>query len=410
MIPIVAVVWLILAVAQGLFLSFPIFFVPLLEEFHWSRALTAGALSLSTVVQAVLSPLAGILSDRFGARPVILGGVVFLSAASILAGTVHAPWQLYVYTGVLGAVGLVALGWVPMGTLLSRWFSERRGQVIGTAFSGMGIGMLVVGPLAQSLIDHFGWRAAGMLLGVASFAVLFPLAWIGVRDAPMPRRGGEGRGSPKPEGPFPRRRDRGSETSDARLRHALRTRAFWALFGAYVMTPLAVFSVFTHQVAFAVDLGFSRTLVASTFGLLGLASTAGRPVFGTIADRVGGAMAATLSFGCTAAGALALLVLDLHPHVAWLVVYAIVFGLGFGARGPIITAMAGDLFAGRHFGVIYGMLSVGNGVGSALGPWFAGLTHDLTGSYRVTFIFSVACSAAGATCFWGARRPRRDRP
>jgi MFS family permease len=80
-----------------------------------------------------------------------------------------------------------------------------------------------------------------------------------------------------------------------------------------------------------------------------------------------------------------------------------VFGLGFGARGPIITAMAGDLFAGRSFGVIYGVLSVGNGLGSALGPWFAGLMHDVTGSYRVAFVFSIACSVVGSACFWAAR-------
>ena len=404
-IPIVAVVWLILAVAYGLFLSFPIFFVPLLEEFHWSRALTAGAMSTSTVIQAALSPLAGILADRFGTRPVILVGVVFLSSAAVLAGTVHAPWQLYLYTGVLGAVGLVSLGWVPMATLLSRWFSERRGRVIGTAFSGMGIGLFAIGPLAQSLIVRFGWRGATMLLGVAAFAVLFPLAWIGVHDAPPSRvtsRVGAAGGKGVP-------RATGGARADVTLGAALRTRTFWALFGAYFMTPLAVFSVFTHQVAFAVDLGFSRMLVASMFGLVGLVSMVGRPIFGSIADRVGGAAAATMSFGCTAAGALALLALDIHPHVAWLVVYALIFGLGFGARGPIITAMAGDLFGGRHFGTIYGALSVGNGLGSALGPWFAGLMHDVTGSYRVAFMFSVVCCVAGSACFWAAREPARAR-
>ena len=88
MISIVVVVWLLLAGAYGLFLSFPVFFVPLLEEFQWSRALTAGAVSVSTIVQAALSPVAGILVDRIGTRPVILAGVVMLSAASILMGFV----------------------------------------------------------------------------------------------------------------------------------------------------------------------------------------------------------------------------------------------------------------------------------------------------------------------------------
>jgi MFS family permease len=416
-IPIVAVVWLILAVGNGLFFSFPIFFVPLLEEFHWSRALTAGALSLSTAVQGVLAPVAGILADRFGTRPVILAGVVLLSAGSVLAGEIHAPWHLYLCTGVVAALGLVGLGWVPMGTLLSRRVSERRGRMMGIAFSGMGIGVFTIGPVTQWLINLFGWRTASVILGAAAFAILFPLAWLGVRDAPTRRRAGNGAGRPKPveravgvsDGPPRSRRDHGTGTPDATLGDALRTRAFWALALAYFMTPLAVFSVLIHQVAFAVDLGFPRMLVASVFGAMGLMSTVGRVGFGIITDRAGGPVSATISFACTAGGALALLALDLRPHPAWLVVYALLFGLGFGARGPIITAMATDLFGGRHFGVIYGALSVGNGIAGAAGPWFGGLVHDVTGSYRVVFVFSVVASAIGAACFW-AVRPQRVRP
>jgi MFS family permease len=187
------------------------------------------------------------------------------------------------------------------------------------------------------------------------------------------------------------------------LARALKTRAFWALFAAYCLTPLAVFSVFTHQVAFAVDLGFPRLLVASIFGLMGLVSSVGRPLFGAVADRFGGALAATLSFGCTAGGALALVATEARPSTTWLVVYAILFGLGFGARGPIITAIAAELFGGRRFGVIYGVLNMGNGLGAAIGPWFGGAVHDLTGTYRVAFLSSVLFSALASACFWLAR-------
>jgi MFS family permease len=101
---------------------------------------------------------------------------------------------------------------------------------------------------------------------------------------------------------------------------------------------------------------------------------------------------------------LALLVLETSPRPAWLVVYAILFGLGFGARGPIITSMAADLFGGRNFGAIYGLMNSGNGFGSAVGPWFGGVVHDVSGSYRAAFLASVAFSVLGAACFWLARR------
>jgi MFS family permease len=192
-------------------------------------------------------------------------------------------------------------------------------------------------------------------------------------------------------------------TPGAEIGDALRTRPFWALFFAYLCTPLAVFPVVTHQVAFAVDHGFPRLFVAGIFGLTGLLSTVGRIAFGIAADRIGRTTSATISYGCTALGTLCLLGLEVWPHVAALYAYALFFGLGFGARGPIITAMASQLFAGRRFGAIYGILSVGNGIGGGVAPWFGGFVHDLTGSYRLAFIIAVGFCAVGAVCFWLAR-------
>jgi MFS family permease len=158
-------------------------------------------------------------------------------------------------------------------------------------------------------------------------------------------------------------------------------------------------------VAFAVDHGFPRLFVAGIFGLTGLLSVVGRIGFGIAADRVGRVASATASYGCTAAGTLCLLSLELWPHPAALYAYAILFGLGFGARGPIITAMASQLFPGR-FGAIYGFLSVGNGIGGGVAPWFGGFVHDLTGSYRVAFLIATTFCAVGSFCFWLARPPR----
>ena len=380
------------------------FFVPLVEEFRWSRALTAGALSFSTIVQGLLSPVTGVLVDRVGPRPVVLTGAVLLASASLLAATIQAPWQLYLYTGVLGAMGLVALGWVPMGVLLSRWFSERRGRAVGIAFSGMGVGIFVVGPLAQWLIAQVGWRAASATLGAGALLVLVPLVYLGARDPDA-----NGQRAPQLASFHARREDADRERGprlgpDPTLHAALRTREFWALWAAYFFTPLAVFPVATHQVAFAIDLGFAPMLAATVFGLMGLLSSLGRPAFGIAADRFGGPLAATVSFGCTAGGALALLALEASPGAVWLVAYAVLFGLGFGARGPIITAMASDLFGGRRFGAIYGVLNLGNGLGAAVGPWFGGAVHDASGSYRVAFLSSVLFSALASACFWAARR------
>jgi MFS family permease len=396
---VVGAVWITLAIASGLYFAFPIFFVALLEEFSWSRGATAAAFSISSIVQGLLSPVVGMAVDRLGPRLVMLGGAGLLGGACALSSQIGSLWSLYLVTGVLAAAGVCAVSWIPSGALIARWFAERRGSMMGLAFSGMGAGVLAIGPLAQWLIAGYGWRTAYTVLGFGTLTILLPLIWFGVRDAPGVTM------------PIPREAVRagaesgrtGSEVGDA-----LRTRAFWALFLAYLCTPLAVFPVVTHQVAFAVDHGFPRLFVAGIFGLTGLLSTVGRIAFGIAADRIGRAASATVSYACTAVGTLCLLALEVWPSAIALYAYALFFGLGFGARGPIITAIASQLFAGRRFGVIYGILSIGNGIGGAIGPWFGGVVHDLTGSYRIAFLIAVVFCALGAACFWLAR-PRQSR-
>jgi MFS family permease len=390
----IVTVWIMLGAAYGVMFSFPVFLVPLLEEFRWSRGVAAGAFSLSAIVQGVLSPVVGALVDRAGPRRVILGGTVVLALGCLLGSLITTLWQLYLVTGVLTAAALCAVGFVPSGALVAQWFADRQASMMGIAFSGMGVGLLTIGPLSQALISSHGWRGAYMALGLGLLVLLVPAVWLGVREAPhAPVRTRARDGAPA--GP-----------EDTAVREALRMPAFWALFFAYLCTPLAVFPVVTHQVAFAVDHGYARMFVASIFGLTGFMSIVGRIVFGIAADRVGRALSATISYGCTAVGTLALLSLEVWPQTLLLYVYALLFGLGFGARGPIITAIAAQIFPGRRFGAIYGWLSVGNGVGGAIGPWFAGFTFDVMGSYRVAFLLSTAFCVAGSVCFWLAERRR----
>src|SRR5215510_7282658 len=255
---VVGTLWITLAIASGLYFSFPIFYVALLGEFGWSRGATAAAFSISSVVQGVLSPVVGMLVDRFGPRRVMLGGACLLGGACVLSGQIGSLWSLYVVNGVLAAAGVCAVSWIPSGALIARWFTERRGSMMGLAFSGMGVGLLVIGPLSQGLIAGYGWRAAYLALGLGTLAVLVPLIALGVREPTVmapPARGD--RSAPDAE-----RASGGWNVGDA-----VRTRAFWALFFAYLCTPLAVFSVVTHQVAFAVDHGFPALLVAGIFGL-----------------------------------------------------------------------------------------------------------------------------------------------
>src|SRR5215510_9160021 len=132
---VVATVWLTLAIASGVYYSFPIFFVALLEEFGWSRGATAAAFSISSVVQGLLSPVVGMLVDRHGPRRVMLWGAILLGGACLLSSRIASLWSLYLVTGTLAAAGVCAVSWVPTGALIARWFTNRQGSVMGLAFS-----------------------------------------------------------------------------------------------------------------------------------------------------------------------------------------------------------------------------------------------------------------------------------
>src|SRR5205814_4733558 len=155
---VVGTVWVTLAIASGLYFSFPIFFVALLDEFGWSRGATAAAFSISSVVQGVLSPVIGMLVDRVGPRRVMLGGAAMLGLACVLASRIASLGSLYAVIGGLAAIGLCPVSRVPTATLIARWFAGGRGGIRALAFLGWGAAFLVRAPLAQSLSPASAWR------------------------------------------------------------------------------------------------------------------------------------------------------------------------------------------------------------------------------------------------------------
>ncbi|MBI5966567.1 MAG: MFS transporter, partial [Deltaproteobacteria bacterium] len=287
----------------------------------------------------------------------------------------------------------------PNSVLLSNWFVRNRGSMVGIAFSGMGIGILAVGPSAQYLISSLGWRLTYLVFGLAVLVLLLPLNLF-LQDRPNRKMKSEGP-DPDQQSPLPKAEDP-REKGDWTLRRSMKTLPFWALFISFFLIPLGIYPVAIHQVAYIIDQGYSKILAALVFGTMGLLSTAGRPLFGALSDRIGREKAVTWSFISSIAGILILIFLPALQSVFWLYLYAILFGLGFGARGPIVAAMMADMFSGKHFGSIYGFINIGNGMGGALGPWLGGLLYDLTGSYRIPFFLCIPALVLACILFWVA--------
>ena len=156
------------------------------------------------------------------------------------------------------------------------------------------------------------------------------------------------------------------------LAAALATPRFWFFAAAFFFTPVSNFMVTTHQVAHIVEAGIDQRRAAAAFGAVGLLSAFGRVAFGTLSDRWGRVPAALTSYVATAGGTLALLLLA-PGSPGWLLwAYVLPFGLTLGARGPIVAALTADVYRGRSFGPVLGVVTFANRVGSAIGPGSAG--------------------------------------
>ena len=272
------VTFVTLGLTYGIWYSYSVFLVALLRDFGWSRSVLAGAFSLFVMMHGLSGPVLGWLVERFGPRRVIVTGAALIGAGLALAAETRAAWQLYLAFGVIATAGVSSTGWVPSVILVRGWFPSRIGTALGIASAGIGVGIFALVPLAQLLIDRFGWQWAFRVLGVLVVAWVIPAAALLLRDPP-------GRG------PTARDRTAGEahvhSTPHWTLAAALRSWRFWTVAGVFVTGSFATQTLLVHQVAYLVDHGVSALAAASVVGVVGLASVAGKTGWGALSDRFG---------------------------------------------------------------------------------------------------------------------------
>jgi predicted MFS family arabinose efflux permease len=281
---------------------------------------------------------------------------------------------------------------VPHVFLVSEWFLANRASAIGIVYAGTGAGILLLAPLSEWMIAHWGWARAFQTFAAVVLIFLLPLVWLFYRHGPYGEK-------------LRDRKTQQSEETQWTIKLALRSLQFWLLFVARICAASGTTVIVTHQVAHVVDVGFSKLLAASIFGFAGITSSFGRVVFGFIADRLSKQAAYTLNILMTVVGVGALMILR-DPNQAWLLyVYVIFFGIGFGSRAVIFSALTADIFSGKGFGAILGYSTVAVGVGGALGSYLGGVFHDWTGSYLISFALSTLVLAMSDVCIWLAAVP-----
>lgn len=391
------VIALTLALAYGIWYSYSVVLVALLAEFGWSRSLLAGAFSVFTLVHGALNPVIGALCVRFRPLRVMAAGGVAMGLALFADSFIATPLHLYLAFGVFTAIAVAIAGWVPALVYVQREFHDRLGFSIGIVSSGVGVGMLLVVPLAQLLIDALGWRTAYRVLAATS------VLWIVPSSLWLMRARIEKNRDPNPK-KIPVRTPAARETT---LAQAMRTQPFWLLFAAFFFGNIASQMLHVHQVAYLVDHGLAAIVAASVVSVVGLASIASKAGGGWLSDRVERELVYVAGIALLVASVFALLAVGAAPTRWAAYGYAVLLGAGYSVTASLIPAMVSDRFSGRHFGAIVGVGLMGSAVGSALGPWLAGRLYDATASYTLAFTIAAASGVVAGAAGWRARTLRR---
>jgi MFS family permease len=372
---------LLMMVMYGVYNSFGVFFEPVLTEFGWTRAMTSGGFSLSWIVQGLLGVIMGRLTDRFGPRVVLTICGFIIGLGYLLMSQISAVWQLYLFYGVIIGAGMGG-SFVPIVSTIARWFAKRRSIMTGVVMAGVSIGTLITPPLASRLISAYDWRISYIVVGGVILVVVVLVAQLLRRD---PTQVGQ-----RPYGEKAvEKQEHVSENYSLSLREAVRTQQFWLTSGMFFCLGFCVYTMMTHIVLHAIDLGVSAITAANILATIGGLSILGRVVLGSVADRIGNRQAFIIGFILMSASLFWLVPVK---EVWGLYLSAVIFGFAFGcatSESPLVAELFG---LGSH-GLILGVINlVGFTFGAAIGPFIAGYIFDMTNSYQLAFI---VCAAVG---------------
>ncbi|MGB7101365.1 MAG: MFS transporter [Xanthobacteraceae bacterium] len=365
-------------VGFGCAYAFSAFVASLQHDFAASRGSVSLVFSLAGFVYFALGAVSGPLADRWGARRLAIVGIVVTGLGLALASVARTLVEVYAAYGL--GVGLgIGLSYVPVLGVMQRWFVRRRGFASGIGVAGIGVGTLVMPPVAAFLINAVGWRETYLIFGVFAAVVGGGLAFL-IEDDPRGRGLGPD-GDPMPAGAQPAAR------ANSSMLTAVKSPRFAGLFVASLLGSFGVFVPFVHLVPYALDHGVPQSAAVLLLGAIGVGSTAGRFFLGGLADRLG----RSLSLAAMIAGmALAFVIWFFSVNLWPLTIFALVYGLFYGGWVALLPAVAADYFGATNLGGMIGLISLGIAFGTLIGPSAAGFAFDVTQSYTLPILASAA--------------------
>lgn len=400
--------WWIVAAAGGVqylagvlwMQSYGAYVVLLQDDFGWSKTMLAGAFALTRVESGILGPLQGWLADRFGPRVILRIGTVLFGIGFILFSRIDSVVTFYL-TFVLIALGSSLGGFATLMIALVNWFDRHRAKAVALSQMGFSLGGLSV-PVVVLMLQAFGWRTTALISGVLVIVVGLPLVQV-VRHRPSEI-------GALPDGGAPRPREHhgtGAASRDFTTREAVRTPAFWLISGGHALALLTVSAVMVHLMAHLTEgLDYSFQAAGFVVALMTGFQMLGQLCGGYLGDRFNKRF---ICAGCMLAHAAGLLLVTFAT--AWWMVgaFAVLHGLAWGGRAPLMVALRADYFGTTAFGTIMGFSSLIVMLGMSGGPLVAGYLADVSGDYESGLALLAGLAVLGSVFFLAATPPARPR-
>jgi len=372
----------VLFVVYGIQFSFGTFVGDVVAETGWSETRLQLIFAIYIGLYSALSAVTGLLTDRWGPRPVVASGAVLLTSGYLLWATANSLVVVAIGMAIVAPLGM-SCSWVPCNATVVRWFVARRGLATAIATSGGSLANIVVPPIAALLVGAYGWRVAIISMSIFGGVCMMVSAFVLERD---PETVGQ-----LPDGAQTARTNSDqNEVAGISPAEAWRSVAYWQIFGMYALTFLAVFIPFVHGVQFAQSLGASLQTASTVISAIGIGGLIGRLFMGPVSDRIGRKSAVTLALSIET---LAFIGMAFSNGFWLLYPSAAAFGFAYGGGVVVFPPLVADLFGRAHAGAIVGRIFATAGTMSAIGPYAAQLLHDALGSYRWPFLFAGLANA-----------------
>lgn len=366
---IVAAGGLLGCVSIGSMFTLPVFILPISKETGWSVTGISTAMTIGFLAMAFGSMAFGSLSDRIGARAVVLGGSLALVAALVLTSLVN---SLIAFQFVFGLIIGLAISAIlpPMMASVMGWFDTQRSLAVSLVSAGMGMAPMTIAPFAAWLVSHYDWRLSMQVIAGLAAVTMIPTAFLIRQPSSAPADGPSPVMDSEPQ-------------AGITVPQALKSPQFIILMLTNFFCCATHSGPIFHTVGYAVSCGIPLVLAVTIYSIEGFAGLGGRVVFGLLGDRFGAKNILVLGLLAQAIAAFGYFFVR---ELAAFYTVAAVFGFIYAGVMPLYAVLARENFPQRMMGMIIGGTGMAGGLGMALGPWAGGLIYDTYATYTWLYL------------------------